>query len=147
MHYRLIENHFSYQKNTKTSTLEACSCCYWKMFHKLLSRIVTQGKNLCTQLEFETKPLFRSPNRCLDQKLKENSEWTRYLLELFPCFHTHASINKIIMDLRSTVVHGFPHLGQLHWFPDPFLSLPPLLEDETLLQPLSWPWHETPSDV
>ena len=42
--------------------------------------------------------------------------------------------------IRSTVVHGFPHFGQLHWFPVPFpfLSLSPSLEDEMLLQLFSW---------
>lgn len=50
------------------------------------------------------------------------------------------------MDLRSTEVHGFPHFGQLHWFPDPFpfLSLPPTLEEKTLLQLLSCPWYDIP---
>ena len=49
-------------------------------------------------------------------------------------------------NLRSTVVHGFPHFGQLHWFPDPLslLSLLPLLEENTLLHFLSWQWFEIP---
>lgn len=42
-----------------------------------------------------------------------------------------APCNHIIINLRSTLVHGFPHFGQLHWFPDPLpvLSLPSLLEE------------------